>query len=229
MKPLILGHGLLGSEIYKQTNWDYISRKQNNIDINDEFSYIDKLSDYDTIINCIGYTKTLDNTKEKHWLTNYLGVIKLVNVCNHMSKKLIHISTDYIYSNSKSCASETDVPIHNDSWYTYTKLLADGYVQAAAYNYLLIRASFKPKPFPWNTAWIDLVSNFDYTDVIASIIIKLTNLESMGVYNVGTELKTPYDLAKQTRTCEPIIDDYKFIRPHDVTMNLDKLKKQLNG
>ena len=28
MKALILGDGLLGSELHKQTGWDYISRKK---------------------------------------------------------------------------------------------------------------------------------------------------------------------------------------------------------
>ena len=39
MKTLILGDGLLGSEIYNQTNWDFISRKKDNIDISDFHSW----------------------------------------------------------------------------------------------------------------------------------------------------------------------------------------------
>ena len=31
-RKLILGYGLLGSELYKQTGWDYISRKKDGID-----------------------------------------------------------------------------------------------------------------------------------------------------------------------------------------------------
>ena len=33
MKILILGNGLLGSEIQKQTGWDLISRKKDGFDI----------------------------------------------------------------------------------------------------------------------------------------------------------------------------------------------------
>jgi hypothetical protein len=32
MNILILGDGLLGSELIKQTGWDYISRKKNGFD-----------------------------------------------------------------------------------------------------------------------------------------------------------------------------------------------------
>ena len=35
LKVLILGDGLLGSEIGKQTEWDYISRKKDGIDVLD--------------------------------------------------------------------------------------------------------------------------------------------------------------------------------------------------
>jgi dTDP-4-dehydrorhamnose reductase len=231
MKPLILGDGLLGTEIVKQTSWDYISRKKNNIDFLSPASYADFImkDDYDTIINCIGYTNTIDNTKERHWNINYLGVIYLADLCNTFDKKLVHISTDYIYGNSKSCASEDDVPVHINNWYTYTKLLSDGYIQAISKKYLIARNSFKPRPFPWKTGWIDLISNLDYVEVIADLIIQLIMLDACGVYNVGTEIKTLYDLAKETqKDCIPILDDHKFERPYDVTMNLDKLKAKLN-
>ena len=40
LKVLVLGDGLLGSEIVKQTNWDYISRKTgfdiNNLNVIDD-------------------------------------------------------------------------------------------------------------------------------------------------------------------------------------------------
>ena len=33
MRVLILGDGLLGSEIVKQTEWDYMSRKKDGIEV----------------------------------------------------------------------------------------------------------------------------------------------------------------------------------------------------
>jgi len=227
MKYLILGDGKLATEIHKQTNWDYISRIKNGILFEYPASYFDYLKQYDVIINCIGYTNTYDNAKDKHWKINYLGVIDLVDLCNNLKKKLVHISTDYIYTNSKSCATENDIPIHFENWYTYSKILADGYVQAKSNDYLLIRTSFKPRPFLWDNAWIDLLTNCDYIDVISELIIKLINGEAKGIYNVGTKLKTVYELALQTKECAPIIDEHNFERPHDITMNIDKLNNFL--
>lgn len=230
MRYLILGDGKLALELHKQTDWDFISRRKNQIDFLKPDTYLQYILSYDVIINCIAYTNTQDNGKYHHWNVNYIGVINLVNICNELGKKLIHISTDYIYSGSKSFASEEDVPVHVNNWYSYTKLLADGYVQACSNDYLLIRTSFKLRPYPWPEAWIDTTTNVDYIDTIANLIIKLINCNANGIYNVGTELKTFYDLAKETNpNVKPIIDDYSYNRPHDVTMNLEKLKNKLNG
>jgi dTDP-4-dehydrorhamnose reductase len=220
MKPLIMGNGLLGAELQKQTGWDMISRKDYGIDITDPMSYLFLAAKYDTIINCIAYTGTYCASKEPAWSVNYLAVMDLVDECNKGNKKLIHISTDYVYSHSMRFASEDDVPAHLNTWYGYTKLLADAYIQARAEDYLLIRTSFKPRPFPWDKAWVDLKGNFDYVDVITAKIIDLIRDGATGVYNVGTEFKSMHALAIQTKPdCE---EAWHESEPFDVSMNLDK-------
>ena len=137
MSKLILGDGLLGKEIVKQTGWNYISRKEHDIDFTKPETYDYLIKTFDVIVNCIAHTDTYDKDRQKHWDINYKGVIDLVDICNKYNKKLIHISTDYIYTNSKEEASEEDVPVHCDNWYGYTKLLSDSYVQVKSNNYLL--------------------------------------------------------------------------------------------
>ncbi|MFA5154035.1 MAG: sugar nucleotide-binding protein [Clostridia bacterium] len=220
-----MGDGLLGTEIRKQTGWDYISRKKDDINFLQPNTYSNYLTKYDVVINCIGYTNTSDNNRKKHWDINYIGVIKLVNECVKYHKKLVHISTNYVYHGSNPNALETDVPVHLNNWYTYTKLLADGYVQSMGGDYLIFRTSFKPKPFPWKEGWSDTYTNADYVDVIADLMVKLISMNASGVYNVGSDAKTFFELAKQTRkNVIPILDEHSFGRPHNVTMNLEKLK-----
>ena len=134
---LILGDGLLGKELYKITGWDYISRKKDSTEFTDIDSYKDYLYGYDEIINCIADCNTYDENKENHWNVNYKGVVNLVDFLIGKNIKLVQISTDYLYSNSKLYASEDDVPVHCENWYGYTKLLSDGYVQLKMDNYLL--------------------------------------------------------------------------------------------
>jgi dTDP-4-dehydrorhamnose reductase len=221
MKVIVLGDGLLGSEIIKQTNWGYISRKKDKIDIFDFNSWIYKLSSYDTVINCIANTNTYSDEKELHWKINYEFVDTLVTFCNETGKKLVHISTDYIYSNSKSEASEEDVPVHLETWYGYTKLLGDAHIQLKSNNYLIIRTSHKPYPFPYKEAWSNQYTNGDYVDKISKLIIELITLDQSGVFNVGTKVKTWYDLTKNEFNTFPISSPLNV--PLNVSMNINKL------
>jgi dTDP-4-dehydrorhamnose reductase len=223
MRSLILGDGLLGSEIYNQTEWDFISRKKDNIDVSDFYSWSHKMDQYDVIINCIANTNTYSTSKDEHWNINYKFVLDLINYTNDKGKKLVHISTDYIYTGSIENASENDIPVHCNNWYGYTKLLGDGLMQLMSKNYLLCRCTHKPNPFPYESAWIDQIGNFDYVDKISSIIIKLINEDRFGVYNIGTETKNMYELAKQTKEVSPINSPSHV--PKNTSMSLDKLKR----
>ena len=111
-------------------------------------------------------------------------------------------------------------------WYTYYKLLADEYIQLKNDNFLICRCSFKPNPFPYENAWIDHVGNFDYVNIISSIIIKLINNQAIGLYNVGTGLKSIFELSKLTKT--DVVQSLKPKKaPSNVSMNIDKLNNFL--
>jgi len=224
VKVLVLGDGLLGSEIVKLSNWDYFSRKNNDFNIED-LSQIPK--GYDVILNCIANTDTYSNDRDSHWDTNYAFVNRLIDYCNNNSIKLVQISTDYVYTGSESLASESSVPVHCENWYSYTKLLSDGIVQLRSNNYLLFRCTQIPKPFPYDEAWIDRIGNLDYVDVISNLIIKAIKKDLKGLYNLGTEVKTTYDLAKQTKPNVSV--SFKPLHvPSDVSMNISKLNKDLS-
>ena len=220
MGVLVLGDGLLGSEIVNQTGWDYISRKKDGFDIT--VSSFDCLLNYDTVINCIACTDTYSDDKEKHWDVNYKSIILLTNYCSLHNIKLVHISSDYVYTNSVENASENDVPVHGRNWYSYTKLLGDSYVQLNKEN-LVLRGTHKSTPFKHQEAWINQVGNFDYVNEIVKIIVNLVELKATGLFNIGTNLKTMYDLAKQTNSnVNPtIIIDDKI--PKNISINVGKL------
>lgn len=226
---LILGDGLLGSEIQRQTGWDFLSRKSSGLDFETDFDkYCLKIDDYDIIVNCIAFTKTYSDDKENHWNINYRRTCDLVDYCFKTKKTLIHISTDYVYSGSVENASEDDVPVHCQNWYGYTKLISDAYVQLRSFRYLLIRTSFKPNPFPYQYAITTQTGNFDYVNIISEKIVKLIQSNKCGVYNVGSEVKTVYDLAKQTNDkIEPSDTIIHETMPINITMNLSKSERIL--
>ena len=227
-KILILGDGLLGSEIIKQTGWEYLSIEKDGIDVVEDFDSLeDKIIKIEpnVIINCIGWTDTYSKERQKHWDINYGFVVNLANICDTEFIKLVHISTDYIYANSEggSAKTEDDVPVHQATWYSYTKLISDAYIQLKVEDYLLVRCSFKPKPFPYKKAYGNIRGNFDYVDVIAKQIIDLVNEDRLGVWNIGTRFKSIYDLAKQT---VPDIGEWHNDQLPIIEMNLSKFNNR---
>jgi nucleoside-diphosphate-sugar epimerase len=223
-KVLVIGDGLLGSEVVKQTGWNYVSRKKDVFDIKDIESFHFLFSGYDVILNAIANTDTYSKERDLHWDVNYKFVHELILFCNKNYIKLVHISTDYLYSGSVSNASENDVPVHCNNWYGYTKLLADGLVQLESNNYLICRCTHKPNPFPYEYAWIDQIGNFDYVNTISSLIIDMINSKISGVYNVGTEIKSMYQLALDTnKDTKAIISPYNV--PKNTSMNISKMKE----
>ena len=73
------------------------------------------------------------------------------------------------------------------------------------------------------------IGNFDYVPVISDLIIQLIEKDCKGVYNVGTEKKSMFDLAKKTK--KDVIPSSTFINdstPSNVTMNITKMKDKLD-
>jgi dTDP-4-dehydrorhamnose reductase len=226
MKVLVLGDGRLGQEIINQTNWDYLSRKKDDIDTNKFDEWCWKMQGYDVILNCIANTNTYSDEYRTIIKTNYEFVTYLSKFCDEMGIKLVHISTDYVYTNSIENATEDSVPVPDRSWYSLSKLLADEHIILFNKNYLICRLSHKPHPFPYNEAWGDVLTNADYTPVIASLVIELIDGGASGIYNVGTDTKSIYELASRTKEVVKTISPPHI--PKNVTMDLTRLNQFLS-
>ena len=72
---------------------------------------------------------------------------------------------------------------------------------------------------------MDYVGNFDYVDTIAGLIVKCVDKNLSGLYNVGTEVKSMFDLATETNVVVK-----SFTPPHvpkNLSMDINKLKSSL--
>ena len=90
LKVLVLGDGILGSEIVKQTNCNYLSRKKDGISVDNFDEWLYKMSNYDVIVNCIANTNTYSDNKESHWDINYKFVSHLIAFCNESLNGISH-------------------------------------------------------------------------------------------------------------------------------------------
>jgi dTDP-4-dehydrorhamnose reductase len=199
MSPKILltgGAGLLGTQLQQYFKCDAPTIEE--FDITQPI----KPRAYDLIIHCAAYTDVVkaEVEKDKCFAANVVGTYNLVNA--YKGVPFVHISTEYVYE-----------PVN---FYALTKLEAEKVVSDYR-PYLIIRTLFKPRPFPFEKAFMDQYTNGDYVDVIAPMIataILQWDWETSEVVNIGTGRKTIYELARQSRPdVEPCsIEDIKEVR-----------------
>lgn len=217
-KVVILGDGVLGTELESVTGWPVESRKKTSLDINN----IEKLSNIiyenDIIVNCIAFTDSYGGTRDEHWKINYVFPSTLSNLCLIEDKKLVHISTEFVYANNEEPPTEEDIPLPDNSWYAYSKLLADEYISFTNTNALICRLLHKPNPFPYPNVW-NVKTSGDLVDKIAILVKELIEKDAVGIFNVGTGSKNLSELAPNAKIIEPPAHV-----PKDTRMNLDKLE-----
>ena len=136
MKIIVLGaNGLIGSTIFRVLSEvsDYIvhgtvrhkshqsifplaiaSNIISNIDVLDDYAIADILHEYrpNVVINCVGLTKNRPNADSPLIVLpiNSLFPHKLVKLSKLVGSRVIHISTDCVFSGSKGFYSESDYP-----------------------------------------------------------------------------------------------------------------------
>ena len=73
MNNLILGYGLLGKEIHRQTGWDYLRMPS----FNGVYKKLtDELDGYEVVINCVGYTNGEDRAKNFESNYNLIEIVR---------------------------------------------------------------------------------------------------------------------------------------------------------
>jgi dTDP-4-dehydrorhamnose reductase len=76
------------------------------------------------VINCIGVIKQLDGLKSKEILLNSVFPHLIAELCSRKNCKLIHFSTDCVFSGKKGMYSESDIADARDS-YGLSKFLGE--------------------------------------------------------------------------------------------------------
>ena len=78
----------------------------------------------DQVINCIGYTKHQPDNLKAYMALNSALPHRLLNLCNQLNSRLIHISTDCVFSGKTGNYRESDIPDAEDA-YGKSKILGE--------------------------------------------------------------------------------------------------------
>lgn len=191
------GSGKLGTELRHLTDI-FISPSSTELDVSsfDSCANFFANNDFDSVLHCAAYTdvkkaelEQIDEAVE----INTIGTCNIVYFARKYNKKLIYISTDYVFDGESGNYKATS-PINPLSNYAKTKAAGELIVRTY-YNSLVIRTSFYGKEFPYDKALIDQFTSKDYVDIIAPLVLREVLSSKIGVVHVGTGRKSVYDLA----------------------------------
>ncbi len=177
------GSGRLAAELKKHLEGEYVGIE--NFDI--AYDIPGKDDGYDLIVHMAAYTSVVKAQKEDRrcFDTNVFGTYNLVK--KYKNTPFVYISTEY-----------ANVPL---GVYALTKRLGEEIVKTHP-RYLILRTSFKPRPFPFPKAYGNQHTQGGYVDDIAKLIAKTVNdwdKQTSYLTYVGNGRKTMLELARQTR------------------------------
>jgi dTDP-4-dehydrorhamnose reductase len=199
-----------------------------NLNVND-FAAIEKLISRiqpNVIVNCVGVIKQLDSAKDPVTAISINSLLphRLANLCNSCGARLIHISTDCIFSGKKGLYKESDVS-DADDLYGRSKLLGE----VDGLNCLTLRTSIigrelfsrngliewflqstQEEVHGFRRAIYSGLTTIEFARVLESVIETPKKLS--GVYHVSSDPITKYDLLVLVRNA---FDVNKKIVPVD--------------
>lgn len=237
MKCLLTGaNGLLGSELSKigdQYGLEFLQMAGKGcMDItrrNGLLSLVSGLKDIEYIIHCAAFTDVPGSELKRKLAidTNVIGTRNIVEAGRILGAKITYISTDYVYPGLTGGYNETD-STSSINFYAWTKLAGEAYLDEED---LIIRTSFKPSIWKYPRAFNDVYTSADYVDIIAAKVSELIKRQARGIYNVGTERKSIYELAlRRNPNVLPRSRLEETVRlPGDSSMCLDKYDVFVRG
>ena len=235
-----------GTARYTSTHSYFLEIQPNRIitpiDVENMDSLIKVFADVkpDFVVNCIGVVKQLAEAKNPLYAVplNTMLPHRLANLCQMMRTRLVHISTDCVFSGTKGNYLETDFPDANDL-YGRSKLLGEvDYPHAVTLRTSIIGDEMAGQRSLLNWFLSQKSSAKGFTRAIFSGLptVELSRIvrdyvlphpELHGLYHVAAKPINKYDLlsliAKVYGKVIDIVPDKDFVI--DRSLNADKFQK----
>lgn len=235
----------LRSRFKNKHNIKYAGSKNYDIKFNyfqENLDNIIKNNNFDTILNCVGYTNIneCENNKDIAYKLNFEFPKLLINAINTYKKKtkIIHISTDHFY-NENNLSNEKDIQILN--YYAKTKFEGENILMGN--NTLILRTNFIGKSHHYNkkslTDWFfyNLVNDIPFnafSDIYFSplsfnsltvILQEIFDDFKYGIFNLGSVGKiSKFDLANNLA----IIMKKEYLVNKTISDNFFEIKRAKN-
>jgi dTDP-4-dehydrorhamnose reductase len=174
----------------------------------------DKITDQEVLQKSSEEQKMFFRDTATAWAINVFGTQNVVAACKKANKKLIYISTDFVFDGNppEEGFTETDTP-HPIDWYGQTKYEGEKVVEQSGLAYLILRPAFpyRPDVFPGKKdfahIFLGLLAKKEPFKVVADALITPTFVDDIalaiktvldtnqtGIYHtVGSQSLSAYD------------------------------------
>jgi len=219
------GSGRLGQALHELV--PLVAPTRGELDITDPASIQKALVHHQPslVVHAAAYTNVAKAEQERAlcWQVNVEGTRNLVRGLKESGIPLLHISTDYVFWGDVGNYLEDDPPGPVRNYYALSKLVAEEAVRQLP-RHLIVRTSFRERPWPYPRAYEDLYTGQDYLDKIApELALAIQRFEDIpfDTLHIVTECKSAYALARQSR---PDVQPSKrseapVALPEDISLN----------
>lgn len=156
------------------------------------------------------FTEIINN--KSAWAVNVIGTQNIIDACKEINKKIVYISTDFVFDGKKKSYTEDSIP-NPINWYAKTKAEGERLVQSSDLDFIIARvaypyrAIFNKKDFVRSVLErlehnekLQMVTDHimvpTFIDDVVNGLDVLIQKEEKGKFNlVGSESITPYQAA----------------------------------
>ncbi len=144
------------------------------------------------------------------WAVNVFGTKNLIEACQKTNKKIVYLSTDFVFDGKKRVYSEEDDPAPIN-WYAKTKYEGEKLVQSSGLDYIIARIAYPYRAYFIRNDFVraltaklqkseklnmvtDHIMTPTFIDDIVNALDVLIRLEQKGIFHVvGSQAITPYE------------------------------------
>lgn len=189
------------------------------------------------------------------WKINVLGTQYIAEACLQSNKKLLYISTDFVFDGEKGEYGEEDIT-NPKNWYGVTKYEGEKVVQDSGASFAIIRLAYPfGSPYGKKKDFVQaIISRLAHTEPVLGVtnhvftptylddfvmaLDALIQNNSRGIYHVvGSESLTPFDAAVKIartfgydeslvqQTTRETFFEDRAIRPYNLSLKNDRIQK----
>jgi dTDP-4-dehydrorhamnose reductase len=192
------GRGRFGTELRKRLPCDAPTHGDMNILDSKALDQTMKATPYTAVIHLAALTDpamAATHPKEAYKI-NVVGTRETARAAMRHGLPIYYLSTDYVFNGRTGDYREDDIP-SPANWYGATKYAGELEIHEAGGTFGIFRTSFRPEYWHFPTAYSNVYTSADYTDVIARDVAEAISNKIQGLIHIGTAIKTFFELARQ--------------------------------